>query len=102
MELHKLGFTQERLANYIYERTSVPYEEFGPDETRSLQERIKGSIEGDMLFADMIPQDRLTVFQEGLKPGRKIPVLISPKDIHIIVAGTASGVPGTVVWFSYI
>ena len=102
MELHKLGFTQERLANYIYERTSVPYEEFGPDETRSLQERIKGSIEGNMLFADIIPQDRLPVFQEGLKPGRKIPVLISPKDIHIIVAGTASGVPGTVVWFSYI
>jgi hypothetical protein len=55
-----------------------------------------------MLFADMIPPDRLAVFQEALKPGGKIPVLISPKDIHIIVAGTGSGVPGSVVWFSYI
>jgi hypothetical protein len=55
-----------------------------------------------MLFADMIPSDRLSMFQETLKPGGKIPVLITPKDIHIIVAGTASGVPGSVVWFSYI
>jgi hypothetical protein len=101
-ELNNLGFTQERLTKHIYERTSIPFEEFGPDEVRSLQERIKGSIEGDMLFADMIPPDRLTVFQEALKPGGKIPVLITPKDIHIIVAGTASGVPGSVVWFSYI
>ena len=101
-DLYSLGFSQERLANYIYERTSIPFEEFGPDEVRSLQERIKGSIEGGMLFADMIPQDRLPVFQEALKSGGKIPVLISPKDIHIIVAGTASGVPGSVVWFSYI
>jgi hypothetical protein len=101
-ELNSMGFTQERLAHYIYERTSIPFEEFGPDEVRSLQERIKGSIEGNMLFADMIPQDRLPMFQEALKPGGKIPVLITPKDIHIIVAGTASGVPGSVVWFSYI
>jgi hypothetical protein len=101
-ELHNLGFSQERLANYVYERTSIPFEEFGPDEVRSLQDRIKGSIEGGMLFADMIPQYQLPVFQEALKSGGKVPVLISPKDIHIIVAGTASGVPGSVVWFSYI
>jgi hypothetical protein len=101
-ELNNMGFDQERLAHYIYERTSIPLEEFGPDELSSLQERIKGSMEGNMLFADMIPQDRLLVFQEALKPGGKIPVLITPKDIHIIVAGTASGVPGSVVWFSYI
>jgi hypothetical protein len=101
-ELNNMGFTQERLTNYIYERTSIPFEEFRPDEVSSLQERIQGSIEGNMLFADMIPQDRLLMFQEALKPGGKIPVLITPKDIHIIVAGTASGVPGSVVWFSYI
>jgi hypothetical protein len=101
-ELHNMGFSREGLANYIYERTSIPFEEFGPDEVHSLQDRIKGSIEGGMLFADMIPQDRLPVFQEALKPGGKVPVLITPKDIHIIVAGTASGVPGSVVWFSYI
>jgi hypothetical protein len=101
-ELQNLGFSQEGLANYIYERTSIPFEEFGPDEVCSLQDRIKGSIEGGMLFADMIPQNRLPMFQEALKSGGKVPVLISPEDIHIIVAGTASGVPGSVVWFSYI
>jgi hypothetical protein len=100
--LKNLGFTQESLANYLYERTSIPFEEFGPDELRNMQDRIKGSIEGDMLFADTIPPDRLSVFQEALKPGGKIPLLISPQDIHIVVAGTASGVPGSVVWFSYI
>jgi hypothetical protein len=101
-ELQDLGFTQESLTNYIYERTSVPFEELSPDEVRGLQERIKGSIEGSMLFADMIPLDRLSLFQEALRPRGKTPVLITPKDIHIIVAGTASGVPGSVVWFSYI
>jgi hypothetical protein len=67
-----------------------------------MQDRIQGSIDNDMLFADMIPKDRLAVFQEALKPGGKIPLLISPKDIHVLVAGTGSGVPGSVVWFSYI
>jgi hypothetical protein len=100
--LKNLGFTQEKLANYLYERTSIPFEEFGPDELKGMQDRIQGSIDADMLFADMIPKDRLAVFQEALKPGGKIPLLISPKDIHVLVAGTGSGVPGSVVWFSYI
>ena len=102
MDLHNLGFTREGLANHIYERTKVPFVELGPDEVHGLQERIKGSIEGGMLFADMIPQELITDFQESLKPGGKIPVVLSPKDIHLVVAGTGSGVPGNVVWFSYI
>jgi hypothetical protein len=101
-ELHELGFTGERLSDYIYERTSVPYEELGPDEINGIQERIKGSIEGALLFADTIPQDRLAVFQEALKPGGKVPVFISPKDLHFMVAGDAAGTPGSVVWMSYI
>ncbi len=99
MDLHHLGFTQEGLANYICERTSVPYEELGPEEVSGIQERIKGSIEGGMILADTIPPDRIPVFQEALKPGGKVPVMISPKDIHIIVAG---GAPGTALWMSYI
>jgi hypothetical protein len=100
--LKNLGFTQESLAQYLYDRTSIPFEEFGPDELRGMVERIKGSIEGGMLFADMIPPDRIAVFQDALKPGGRIPLLISPKDIHVIVAGAGTGVPGSVVWFSYI
>jgi len=102
VELNDMGLTRERLVDYLYDRTSVPFEEFGPDEVSGLRERIAGSIEGRMLFADMIPPDRLPVFQEALNPGGKIPVLITPKDIHVVVAGTGSGVPGSVVWFSYI
>jgi hypothetical protein len=101
-ELHDMGLSRERLVDYLYERTSVPFEEFGPDEVSGLKDRIAGSIEGRMLFADMIPEDRLPIFHENLKPGGRIPVLITPKDIHVVVAGTGSGVPGTVVWFSYI
>jgi len=101
-EFQKLGFTQAKLAEYIYNRTSVPYEELGLDEIRGLQERIQGCLEGGMLYADQIPPDRLPAFQAALKPGGKVPVLISPKDIHFVVAGTSSGVPGSVVWLSYI
>jgi hypothetical protein len=101
-QFNDMGLNRERLVEYLYNRTSVPFEEFGPDELRGLKDRIAGSIEGRMLFADMIPSDRLPLFQDALKPGGKIPVLITPDDIHIVVAGTGSGVPGSVVWFSYI
>jgi hypothetical protein len=100
--LKNLGFTQESLAQYLYDRTSIPFEEFGPDELHGMLERIKGSIEGGMLFADMIPPDRIAAFQDALKPGGKIPLLISPKDIHILVAGAGTGIPGSIVWLSYI
>jgi hypothetical protein len=100
--LKNLGFTQESLAKYLYDRTSIPFEEFRPDELHGMVERIKGSIEGGMLFADMIPPDRIAIFQDALKPGGKIPLLISPKDIHIFVAGAGTGIPGSIVWFSYI
>ena len=100
--LDELGFTNEGLADYIYERTSVPYEELAPEEISGLEERIKGSIEGGMLLADVIPPDRLDVFRDALKPGGRVPVLIIPKDLNIIVAGGGSGVPGSCVWMSYI
>lgn len=101
-QLDFLGFNQERLENYLYERTSIPFEEMGPDEVNSLKDRIKGSREGGMLLADTIPPDRISFFEEALKPGGRIPVLISPKDIHIVVSGSGTGVPGSIVWMSYI
>lgn len=101
-QFNKLGFDQERLTDYIYNRTCVPFEELGLDEVRGLQERLQGCLDGNMLYADQIPADRLDLFRNSLKPGGRVPVLISPKDINIVVAGTGSGVPGNVVWFSYI
>ncbi len=100
--LNEMGYTQESLEEEIYERTRVPFEDLRREEIRGLEDRIQGSIDGDMLFADTIPPERMPEFQEALKPGGKVPVLISPKDINFIVAGSGAGVPGLVVWLSYI
>jgi hypothetical protein len=99
IELQRLGYTRESLQKYLYERTSVPYEELSPEEVRAIQERIEGSVAGGMILSDIIPQNRITVFREVLKPGGKVPVVISPEEIHIIVAG---GIPGYTFGISYI
>lgn len=98
--LQAIGFTtQESLRNYIYEHTSVPYEDLRPEEINNIKDRIAGSKAGDMIFSDIIPPDRIPVFEEALKPGGKVPILITPKDIHVIVAG---GKPGSPIGMSYI
>jgi hypothetical protein len=92
VELKRLGFTRQGLRDYIIERTLVPYEELSPEEIRGIQDRIaEAKASGVFWGADIIPEDRLPVFQEALKPGGKVPVVIAPEDIHVIVAG---GVPG--------
>ena len=82
MEINRLGFTRKSMQNYLYERASIPYEQLTPKEIESIQRRIN---------AGEIPQDRVSVFKEALKPGGTFPLLIRPEDIHIIVAG---GIPG--------
>jgi len=99
-DLKKLGFTQESLREYIYEKTSVPYEKLTPEEIRSVRKKIELSIKGVGMFCNRIPPDRIQVFQEGLKPGGKVPILITPKDLHFIVAGFPA-VPGPITRVSY-
>jgi hypothetical protein len=99
IELQRLSYTRESLQNYLYERTSVPYEELSPEEVRGIQERIEASVAGGIILSDVIPQNRIPVFKETLKPGGKVPVVISPEDIHIIVAG---GIPSYTFGISYI
>jgi hypothetical protein len=99
IELQRLSYTRESLQNYFYERTSVPYEELSPEEVRGIQERIEASVAGGIILSDVIPQNRIPVFKETLKPGGKVPVVISPEDIHIIVAG---GIPSYTFGISYI
>jgi hypothetical protein len=99
IELQRLGYTRESLQKYFYDRTSVPYEELRPEEVRGLQERIETSMTGGSIMADILPSDRIPVFQEGLKPGGKVPVVVSPGDIPIFVAG---GIPGYAFGVSYI
>jgi hypothetical protein len=77
----------------------VPYEELGPKEIQSIQGRIEISIAGEGLVGGRIPPDRIPVFQEALKPGGKVPVVISPEDIHLCVVGYPVG--GQIVQMSY-
>jgi hypothetical protein len=82
-ELHsRLGYSRESLIQYLYEKSGIPFESLQPAEIASIQKAIdSGSI----------PKDRVPVFQAGLKPGGKVPAMLQPGDLHIIVAG---GIPG--------
>lgn len=98
MELKNLGYSRESLQKYLYEHTSVPYEELSPEEIRGIQERMEASIVGGIMLSDVIPPNRIPVFKDLLKPGGKVPVVITPEDIHILIAG---GIPGYTFGMSY-
>jgi len=96
VDLAKNGYTRRSLQEYLYEQTRVPYEKvagpvfFGHDNEIDF---IRTSI------ADgRIRPDRAEVFLNALKPGGRIPIVQSPDDFHIIVAG---GSPGYDLLFSY-
>ena len=86
-ELNKLGYTQETLRSFIYSSTSVAYEELSPDEIEGIQKRIDQSLENAGILADRIPPERIPFFQQNLKPGGHVPLLIAPDDLHFVVAG---------------
>ena len=89
--LKRLGFTRESLQDYIYDKTSVPYEELSPEEIKGIQAKIKLSIAGEGSPSQRIPPGRIPVFQEALKPGGKVPVLITLEDIQLVVVGYPTG-----------
>ena len=96
VELAKNGYTRRSLQEYLYEQTRVPYE------------RLPGSVsfghgsEADFIRASIadgrIRPDRAQIFLDNLKPGGRVPVVQSPDDFHIVVAG---GSPGYDLLFSY-
>ena len=88
-ELKKMGYDQESLQNEIYERTRVRYEELSPADIKGIQTGIEMGV---------VPPERKAVFEETLKPGAMVPVLMSPENIHLFVTG---GVPGCAFSFSY-
>jgi hypothetical protein len=96
VDLANHGYTRKSLQEYLYEQTRVPYEKlagpvfFGHDNEVDF---IKTSI------ADgRIRPDRAPIFLDALKPGGRVPVVQSPADFHILVAG---GSPGYDLLFSY-
>ncbi len=96
VELANHGYTRKSLQEYLYEHTRVPYEKlpkavsFG---TGSEEDFIRASV------ADgRIRPDRAQIFLDNLKPGGRLPVVQSPDDFHIVVAG---GSPGYDLLFTY-
>jgi hypothetical protein len=82
MELSRQGHTRESLQKLLYERAAIPYEELTPGEIGNVQPRIDSGE---------IPEDRVYVFKDALKPGGRMPIMDRPEDIRIVVTG---GVPG--------
>jgi hypothetical protein len=96
-ELGKMGYTRKSLQEYLYEHTKIPFEKmtsattgFGHD---SAIKEIQASIDDGR-----IRPDRAQIFRDALKPGGKVPIVQSPDDFHIFVAG---GSPGYSLLFSY-
>jgi hypothetical protein len=96
VDLAKQGYSRKSLQDYFYEQTRMPYEKvagpvfFGHDNEIDF---IRTSI------ADgRIRPDRAPIFLDALKPGGRIPIVQSPDDFHIFVAG---GSPGYDLLFSY-
>jgi hypothetical protein len=90
-KLKQLGYSQENLRDYIYTTTSIPYEELTPEEKRGVKDFIDTSIAGEGILGLRLPEDRIPAFQEAFKPGGKVPLIVTPDDIHIIVIGFGSG-----------
>jgi hypothetical protein len=96
VELANHGYTRRSLQEYLYEQTRVPYEKLAKQVSfgeGSEEEFIRASI------ADgRIRSDRAQIFLDNLKPGGRLPVVQSPDDFHIVVAG---GSPGYDLLFTY-
>jgi len=88
-EFKKMGYDQPKLQDEIYQRTTIPYDEMNHAERKAIQTAMELGV---------IPADRKAVFQAALNPGAKVPVLISPENLHLFVAG---GVPGCAFSFNY-
>jgi len=96
VELANHGYTRRSLQEYLYEQTRVPYEKLASQVSfgqGTEEEFIRTSI------ADgRIRSDRAQIFLDNLKPGGRVPVVQSPDDFHIVVAG---GSPGYDLLFTY-
>jgi hypothetical protein len=89
-ELKKMGFTRQGLQDYIIDKTSVPYEELSEAEIEGLKRRLSEKTEA-FGGTDNIPEDRIPLYWENLKPGGKVPVIVSPENLNIFVSGDVSG-----------
>jgi len=95
-ELAKAGYSRKTLQEYLYEQTRLPYETL-PKEVFFGQGTEEEFVRASVADGRIRP-DRAHLFLDNLKPGGRIPVVQSPDDFHIFVAG---GSPGYDLLFSY-
>jgi hypothetical protein len=89
-ELVRKGFTRQKLLEFIIQSTSVAYEDLSHEEVQGIRDRLANT--STVFFGtDIIPPDRIPVFQRSLKTGGKVPVVLTPDDIHILVSGGTTG-----------
>lgn len=88
-ELKKMGYDQVSLQEEIYRKTSLKYENLGPEDVKGIRTGIETGV---------IPPERKAVFEAALEPGGMVPVLISPENVNLFVAG---GAPGSAFSYSY-
>jgi len=81
-EYKKMGYDQKGLQDEIYKQVSVPYEELSRQEIKAIQTGIELGV---------VPANRKPVFEAALKPGEKVPLLMSPENLHLFVSGGAPG-----------
>ncbi|MFZ0981303.1 MAG: UGSC family (seleno)protein [Candidatus Acidiferrales bacterium] len=96
-DLAKAGYTRRSLQEYLYDRARVPYEAIA-GATAGFSNTPLIDFLHDVMADGRIRADRAPIFRDALKPGGRVPVVQSPDDFHIIVAG---GSPGYDLLFSY-
>ena len=82
VELKNLGFDQKGLQKHLFEKASIPFDDLSQEEIESVQRRIN---DGE------IPEQSIPYYEDQMKKGGRVPLLLTPEDCHIAVAG---GVPG--------
>ncbi len=96
VELANHGYTRRSLQEYLYEQTRVPYENLAKQV--SFGEGTEEAFIRTSVADGRIRPDRAQIFLDNLKPGGRVPVVQSPDDFHIVVAG---GSPGYDLVFTY-
>jgi hypothetical protein len=88
--LEKMGLNRRGLVDYLIEKTSIPYEELSEEAIQDLKERL--TVKTEAFFGSTnIPDDRVPVIRDALRPGGKVPTVISSEDINVFVSGIISG-----------
>jgi len=85
----RFGYTREGLQEKLFETASIRYEDLRERDIAAVQAAI------DTGYIPVAYRDQV---QQQLEPGGQVPMMSSPQDVHIMVAG---GMPGYTMLMSY-